>query len=201
MKYERDPIFYSSHLKGVFMEKKHMFLAFIYLSIILLPISNSFSQDDKLIPSCNEQLIIPLKEEAMRFLVSKKYDDAALAYKKIVSMCPDIAGANMDYGSTLFTSASKYFHRDRDPMFDKEAVPILEEASIYLKKAISLYSNEKESNFWKAHAYYLLGDINHYGLLNLAEAEKMYRESLSFEPNYAIAQKELDSIINNKDKS
>lgn len=180
---------------------KKIFSVFIFLIISYLSSSIVLSQETASSTTCDESLITPIQKEALELMTSKKYNEAALLYKKITVMCPNRAGAFMDYGSALFAGASKYFDRNKET-FTKDAMPILQESLVYLKKAITLFGNDKESNSWKSHAYYLLGDIYQYGLLDLGEAEKMYRESLSLNYfDYATVLKELENIQNKKTKN
>jgi len=122
------------------------------------------------------------------------YEPALQIFQEVVNRLPEDAQSNMDYGGTLFESASRYFHRDRTPMFDSPALPILQEAAIYIKKAATLYGDNKESRFFKSNAYSLLGDIYHYGLVDLDQAKKMYQMSLDIYPGHSQSQKELESL-------
>lgn len=180
---------------------KTIFSVFIFLIISCWSVPTVLSQETVTSTTCNESLAKPIQKEALGLMTSKKYNEAAFLYKKITVMCPKRAEAFMNYGSALFASASKYFDRNKET-FTKDAIPILQEAAVNLKKAITLFGNNKESNSWKAHAHYLLGDIYQYGLLDFGEAEKMYRESLSLNYfDYATVQKELENIQNKKIKN
>jgi tetratricopeptide (TPR) repeat protein len=170
----------------------------LIVSLTFLTFSNIFAQEAILSTTCNPSLTTPIREKAFELMKSREYDEAALLFRKIAVMCPDNAVAQMDFGSTLFASASKYFDRNREPMFQKEALPVLEEAAVYLKKAISLFGSDEGSIFFKSHAYYLLGDIYHYGLVDLKEAEKFYQTSLSFIPDNSVVKKELLNIQDKK---
>ena len=74
-------------------------------------------------------------------------------------------------------------------------MPILHEAVIYLKKAAQLFKedNPKERAL-KSQAHYILGDIYHYGLTSLAQAEDEYKLSISINPPNESAKKELGLI-------
>ena len=144
--------------------------------------------------TCDQSIVVPIHAKAGNLIESAQYDEAIPLYKELIQRCPQKSQAYMDYGSVLFASASQYFHRFAEPMFEQTAIPILEEAAINLKKAISLYGDGKQSNFYKAHAYYLLGDIYQYGLADLNEAENMYQKSLLINSDNDIVQRELEYI-------
>jgi len=148
----------------------------------------------------NDATIESKRSEAYHLLEQRRYSLALSKFKQIVELLPEDPKSHMDYGSVLFASASQYFERDREPMFEDIAIPILQESAIHLKKATQLFDNDKESKFFKAHAYYLLGDIYHYGLVNLDQAEGMYKRALDVNPENKMAHDELEHLRTSKSK-
>ncbi|UCB56624.1 MAG: hypothetical protein JSV30_05290 [Candidatus Omnitrophota bacterium] len=135
-----------------------------------------------------------LRAQGSDFLEKEQYDSALPKFKKITELLPDNPSAHMDYGSVLFASASKYFKRDPEPSFDDAAIPILQESTIHLKKAAELYGDEKESRSFKSHAYYLLGDIYQYGIVDIDQAKAMYQRAVVINPDNEAARDKLNRI-------
>ncbi len=123
------------------------------------------------------------------------YSTALPILKDIVDQAPNIAMANWDYGATLFGSASKYYNKERNPRFSREAMPILKDAEGYLTKAAKQFDEETPTHkLLKSQSYYLLGDIYHYGFDSAKKAEAAYKRSLQINPTNDSARKELNIL-------
>jgi tetratricopeptide (TPR) repeat protein len=137
------------------------------------------------------------RSKALAALANGQYSVAMPILKHIVDEKPNEAMANWDYGGLLFASAGQYYTKGNNPPFSSEAIPILKEATVYLKKASTKFGQETvQERVLKSQAYYLLGDIYHYGFDSLDKAAASYKKAVEFNPKNNIAQKELDLVEN-----
>ncbi len=73
------------------------------------------------------------------------------------------------------------------------------EAATYLEKAASMFTTtDIKAKVLKSQAYYLLGDIYHYGLVSLTKAKDDYQMAVNILPQNKSAQNELDLIEKEK---
>ena len=71
-------------------------------------------------------------------------------------------------------------------------MPTLKEAVVYLEKAAKTFPKDNpKDRIFKSQAYYLLGDIYHYGLVSLSKAKDDYQMAVDSLPQNETAQKEL----------
>ncbi len=123
------------------------------------------------------------------------YSTALPILKDIVDQAPHSAMANWDYGGTLFSSASRYYTKGKNPPFSDEAMPILKEAEVYLKKAAKQFGESSPTEkVLKSQAYYLLGDIYHYAFDSIDKAESAYNKAIQINPKNDSAQRELNKL-------